>query len=384
MLFRDIQPLVLDTLNKGMIAVVYGARQTGKTTLAKQLGKEYYKNYLYLNCDDPTVVANLVGRSAPELKSYIGNADLVIIDEAQRVENVGISIKLLHDTYPEVPLLVTGSSSLDLSNKISEPLTGRSVELHLFPLSVREVSNNTPEMQANARTMMVRGGYPGMWSLSAEDATTRLQNIATNYLYRDAFAPIVTYDQTILNNLLRLLAYQIGNEVNYGELSRRLSVSRETAERYIDLLEKAFIVFRLNQYRRNLRSEVGRLRKVYFYDLGIRNALIGDFRPIDARDDAGVLWENFCIVERLKYLGATRKHVRSYYWRNSNKREIDLVEEYSGELHAYEFKLGNNRPRLPTEYSKLYPNSDYTVVNQTNFNDILFTSSDPNQIALFP
>lgn len=384
MLYRDIQPQIQKALNEGLVAIVYGARQTGKTTLAKQIGAKNYHNSLYLNCDDPTVVSNLTRRSAPELKSYIGNADLVIIDEAQRVENIGIAIKLLHDTYPDIPLLVTGSSSLDLANKISEPLTGRSVEIRLFPLSVREVSNNTPELQAHAKTMMIRGGYPGMWVLSADDAESRLQNIATNYLYRDAFAPIVTYDQTILNNLLRLLAYQIGNEVNYGELSRRLGISRETVERYIDLLEKAFIVFRLNQYRRNLRSEVGRLRKVYFYDLGIRNALVGDFRPIDMREDTGVLWENFCIVERLKYLGTTRKNVRSYYWRNSNKREIDLVEEDGLNLRAYEFKLGNKRPRLPTEYARLYPDSDYTTVNPDNFNDILFSSTDPSQIKLFP
>jgi len=383
MIQRDAQSTVKPVLSQGLVAIIYGARQTGKTTLAKQVATNY-KKPLYLNCDDPTVVANLTGRSAQELKSYIGDTDFVVIDEAQRVENIGISLKLLHDSYPSIPLLVTGSSSLDLANRVAEPLTGRSIEIQLYPLSVREVSTDTPSMLAHARTLAVRGGYPGMWTLSGEEASKRLRNMAINYIFRDAFSPVVIYDQTILNNLLQLLAYQIGNEVNYGELSRRLSVSRETAERYIDLLEKAFIVFRLNQYRRNLRSEVGRLRKVYFYDLGIRNALIGDFRPIDARDDAGVLWENFCIVERLKYLGATRKHVRSYYWRNSNKREIDLVEEYSGELHAYEFKLGNNRPRLPTEYSKLYPNSDYTVVNQTNFNDILFTSSDPNQIALFP
>lgn len=383
MIYRDIQPHVEKVLSQGQVAIVYGARQTGKTTLAKQVAARY-SNPLYLNCDDPTVVTNLTKRSAPELKAYVGNADMVIIDEAQRVENIGISIKLLHDSYPEIPLLVTGSSSLDLANKITEPLTGRSVELQLYPFSIREVSQNIPDMQAKANVLMIRGGYPGMWPLSGEDAENRLRNLATNYLYRDAFSPMVIYDQTILNNLLRLLAYQIGNEVNYSELSRRLAVSRDTVERYIDLLEKAFIIFRRNQYRRNMRAEVGRLRKVYFVDLGIRNALVDNFQPLDARDDAGALWENFCILERLKYLGTTSRYVRSYYWRNSNKREIDLVEEEGPHLRAYEFKLGKKRPKLPIEFTRDYPNGNFIVVHPANFNEQLFDKAVPGQIKLFP
>lgn len=380
---RDIQPKVEKALRQGLVAIVYGARQVGKTTLAKQIS-QLYTDPLYLNCDDPTVVTNLTSRSAIELKSYIGNANMVIIDEAQRVENIGISIKLLHDTYPQLPLLVTGSSSLDLANKIAEPLTGRSVELLLYPFSVRELSQNVPEMQANARTLMVRGGYPGMWPLSGEDAEERLRNLATNYLYRDAFSPMVIYDQTILNNLLRLLAYQIGNEVNYSELSRRLGISRDTIERYIDLLEKAFIVFRRNQFRRNQRAEVGRLRKIYFVDLGVRNALVDNFQPLDIREDSGSLWENFCILERLKYLEVTDRHVRSYYWRNSNKREIDLVEEEAANVRAYEFKLGKKRPKQPVEFIRDYPGSLYCTVNPTNFNEHLFDKTNPAQAKLFP
>lgn len=383
MIFRDIQPKVEQALSQKLIAIVYGARQTGKTTLAKQISTSY-NNPLYLTCDDPTVVTNLTKRSAVELKAYIGNSDMVIIDEAQRVENIGISIKLLHDAYPEIPLLVTGSSSLDLANKITEPLTGRSAEFILYPLSIAEVSQNAPDMQPKSNVLMVRGGYPGIWELPSEEAEERLRRIAIDYLYRDAFSPLVTYDQTILNNLLRLLAYQIGSEVNYSELGRRLGVTGETVQRYIDLLEKAFIIFRLNQYRRNRRAEVGRLRKVYFYDLGIRNALVDNFQTLDTREDSGALWENFCIIERKKHLSTTLRHIQSFYWRNDNQREIDYIEEERSIVRAYEFKFGKKTPHLPIEFSRSYPDATYTVVRPTNFNNILFSQENPAQIRLIP
>lgn len=380
MIKRDAQPIVEDILSRGLVAIVYGARQVGKTTLAHQVA-EKFSNSLYLNCDDPTVVASLTQKSANELKSYIGDSDLVVIDEAQRVENIGISIKLIHDTYPEIRLLVTGSSSLDLSNKIAEPLTGRSREVILYPLSVREVSSANMNLTSNARVMMLRGGYPGIWTLDAESAYDSLSSIATEYLYRDAFSPRVVYDQTIINDLLRLLAFQIGNEVNYSEIARRLGINSKTVRRYIDLLEKAFIIFRRNQYRKNQRAEVGRLRKVYFVDLGIRNALINDFKPFDFRDDLGVLWENHCIVERLKYLQSQGRRVRSFYWRNSDKREIDLIEEEGQDIRAIEFKYSSSKkPILPIDFRRRYPSSSYTIINSSNYADKLF---DEPQARLF-
>jgi predicted AAA+ superfamily ATPase len=220
--------------------------------------------------------------------------------------------------------------------------------------------------------------------LSGEEAEERLRRIAIDYLYRDAFSPLVTYDQTILNNLLRLLAYQIGNEVNYSELGRRLGITGETIQRYIDLLEKAFIIFRLNQYRKNRRAEVGRLRKVYFYDLGIRNALIDNFQPIDTREDAGALWENFCIMERRKYISKTLRHIQSFYWRNDNQREIDYIEEERSLIRSYEFKLGNKNPKLPIDFSRSYPDASYVIVRPKNFTDTLFSSENPAQIKLLP
>ena len=379
MITRSAEKEIIKTLHQGLVSIVYGARQVGKTTLAKQIAKGY-SNPLYLNCDDPTVVTSLTEKSAIELKSYIGNSDLVIIDEAQRVENIGITIKLIHDTYPEINLLVTGSSSLDLSNKISEPLTGRSVETILYPLSIEEVSENPAEIEINSKILMVRGGYPGMWNLSAATAYQRLSSIATNYLYRDAFAPQVVYDQTIINNLLRLLAYQIGNEVNYSELSQRLSIASETVKRYIDLLEKAFIIFRRNQYRRNQRAEIGKLRKIYFTDLGIRNALIDNFNPIETREDVGALWENFCVIERLKYIQSQELRIRSFYWRNSEKREIDIVEEEGEILRAFECKYGNKQPKPPIDFTRSYPQASFSVVSPKNFSSAILT---PSQTGLF-
>lgn len=360
---RSVTPLIQSTLDRGKIAIVYGARQVGKTTLAKEISKSY-KKPLYLNCDDPSVVSSLTEKSAIELKSYIGDSDLVVIDEAQRVENIGISIKLIHDTYPEYSLLITGSSSLDLANKVTEPLTGRSIETILYPLSVREVSAKSSDIPLMSKTLLDRGGYPGMWHLSAKEAHEQLTNIANNYIFKDALSPAVIYDQTTVTDLLRLLAFQVGHEVNYTELATKLSISKDTVQRYIDLLEKAFIVFRRNQYRRNLRSEVGRLRKVYFYDLGIRNALIDNFKPADLRDDMGQLWENYCIVERLKYLQFGRRSVRSFYWRNPDGREIDIVEEESDQIRAYECKLSPSKSASkPAAFGQQYPTASYTTIN---------------------
>lgn len=377
MLPRHLQPTIQSILDSGLIAILYGARQVGKTTLAKQVA-ESYQRPLYLNCDDPTVVTSLTQKSAIELRAYLGDADLVIVDEAQRVENISISLKLIHDTYPDIRLLITGSSSLDLSNKITEPLTGRSVEVPLYPLGLREVSQTPAEYLAYANIMMLRGGYPGMWHLSADEAYSRLSNIATNYLYRDAFSPRVVYDQTIMNDLLRLLAYQVGSEVNYSELGRSLGISNDTVKRYVDLLEKAFIIFRRNQYRRNQRAEVGRLRKVYFTDLGIRNALIDDFKPLELRDDTGALWENFCIIERLKHLQATHRRVRSFYWRGDGGAEIDIIEEEAGGVHAIECKYGSKQPRLPAEFSRLYPEASFAVLSpDTLLSELFDTPQQP-------
>lgn len=372
---RALQPRVIEALEAGYIAIVFGARQVGKTTLAREIATRY-PGYAYFNADDPVVVRRLTGKGAIELKSLIGDAPLVIIDEAQRIDNIGITLKLIHDTYPHIRLLATGSSSLDLANKIKEPLTGRSIELTLYPLSVTELATNSIETEGIRAKALVYGGYPAVWQSAEPAAADMLRRLATDYIYRDAFNPSTHFDQTIMNNLLRLLAYQLGSEVSYNELANHLEIDKNTVKRYVDLLEKACIVFRLNQFRRNQRTVVGRLRKVYFYDLGVRNGLIDAFQPIGLRPDIGALWENFAILERAKALQQHRAHANTYYWRHKTGQEIDYVETTGAYTAAYEFKWsGRKQPVAPRQFMAAYPESSYTVITPDNFLEFVHPST---------
>lgn len=368
---RAIFQEVTDSLAEGKVVIVYGARQTGKTTLAQNL-LAGCDEALYMNADEPDIREQLSNTTSTALKALFGRAKFVVIDEAQRVKNIGISAKLIHDTYPEIKLLLTGSSSIDLANTIKEPLTGRAHEVTLYPLALREVANSELEATRLLEKSLILGGYPGIWQLGAVQAERTLRELANNYLYRDAFSANVVYDTTLLDSLLRLLAYQIGDEVSYSELANHLEVSKDTVKRYIDLLEKAFIVFRVNQYRKNQRSEVGRLRKIYFYDLGIRNGLIDNFLPLAHRNDVGKLWENYCMVERQKFLQSKRQWARHYFWRSYSRQEVDLVEEQGTATTAYEFKYKHKTVWVPSGFATAYPNVPYHVVSAQQFSGFLF------------
>lgn len=365
MIDRYLESQILQSLNEGFVTILYGARQVGKTTLANKI-LSGVRDRLYLDCDDPTVIARLQNQSLASLRAVIGDADLIVIDEAQRVENIGVTAKLIHDNLPAKKLLLTGSSSLDLANRIKEPLTGRSRELLLYPLGMKEVARNLVEADGFIERLLIYGGYPGLWRLSEDRAAKQAREIANRYLYRDAFALGTIYDQTVIDNLLRLLAHQIGNEVSYSELANNLEISKETVMRYVDLLEKAFIVFRRPQFRKNQRVQIGRLRKIYFYDLGMRNALIDDFKQLKSRDDVGALWENFVLVERLKSHQAAQKYVRSYYWRSRDRQEVDLVEESGEETLAFECKW-NKQPRIPGGFTSSYPDISVTGITKDNY-----------------
>lgn len=368
---RYLTPKVKRSLDQGDVAIVYGARQTGKTTLAKMILAEY-ENGLYLSCDEPDIRERLTNKTSTELKALFGNAQFVVLDEAQRIKDAGLTAKLIHDTFPEIKLLLTGSSSIELANTVKEPLTGRSMEYLLYPLASTEVAENVIEATRLLEKSLTLGGYPKAWPMSQDEAAAYLRNLVNNYLYRDAFGSSTIYDSTILDNLLRLLAFQIGNEMSYSEVGGHLGVNKETAMRYIDLLEKAFIVFRLPQYRKNERNEVGRLRKVFFYDLGVRNGLINNFFPLTHRNDVGALWENYCVVERKKYLQRTDTYARHYYWRSDTKQEIDLIEEIGTDTVGYEFKYKNQKVKKPSVFTADYPDVPFQVVSRDQLGGFVY------------
>ncbi len=367
MIRRYLENIVVDGLKQGLVTIVYGARQTGKTTLAKQIATKF-KDHLYLNCDEPDIRKQLANVGSEKLKSIIGQSDFVVIDEAQRVENIGITAKLIHDNHLTPNLLLTGSSSIDLANRIKEPLTGRAIEHILQPFSITETGQDFLSREGQIDRHLRLGSYPGIWHLGEELAIDRLRTLAGEYLYKDAFNSETIFDTTVMHKLLQLLALQIGSEVSYGSIGGDLDIKKETVMRYVDLLEKAFIIYRINQYRKNVRPEVGRLRKVYFYDLGIRNGLIDNFNNLDLRSDKGGLWENFVLNERRKTNQAARLRTKHYYWRTKRKQEIDILEESDGDISAlYECKYSGGNVRLHPEFIKLYGQRSLQVATRSNF-----------------
>jgi hypothetical protein len=296
---------------------------------------------------------------------------LVVIDEAQRVRDIGLALKLLVDNFPDLQVIATGSSSFELSNTVSEPLTGRKTEFYLYPLSVAELL--TQESPLEASRLLERrlryGMYPGV--VTADDPAESVSEIAASYLYRDALEYQSVKSPELLRRLLQALALQVGNEVSYNELAGLLGIDRLTVERYVALLEKAFVIFHLPPFSRNLRKEFAKLRKVYFYELGIRNALINNFNPLDLRTDSGALWENFFISERIKFNHTLRRRLNTYFWRTYDRAELDYLEEEGGRLVAFECKWTTERWRPPAAFAAAYSGSEIHLVNRTNYLDFL-------------
>lgn len=355
--------------NKGL--VVYGPRQAGKTTLVNDLLNEFKWNTLILNGDQRgTWWELLTSRELSKLTLLVSGYDAVFIDEAQRIPEIGLSLKILLDNFPKLKVIVTGSSSLDLASKISEPLTGRIYSYKLFPISQTELkADRTPyEMEAQIEERLIYGSYPEIFSLEGALARSKyLQNLIDTYLYKDLLEFGDIRNSSKIRDLLKLLAFQIGNQVSLSELGNSLELNRITVDRYIDLLEKSFIVFRLSGFSRNLRKEVTKMDKVYFYDTGVRNAIIGNLNLLDSRDDAGKLWENFLIVERMKKMHYEQKMFSLYFWRLSSGAEMDLVEEVEGKLHGFEFKYGKKVVKIPNSWTVGYPDATRTLINQNNW-----------------
>jgi len=368
---RAIQPAVEAALFKGKVIVIYGARQVGKTTLCRAILRDHPENAIYLNCDEPDIRSALTERTSTELRALIGTKTLVVIDEAQRVRNIGLTLKLLIDNFPGIQVIATGSSSFALSNEIVEPLTGRKVEFHLFPLSAAELL--TQETAVESRRLLERrlrfGAYPGV--ITSDDPAATILEITNSYLYRDALEHQTIKNPDSLRRLVQALALQVGSEVSYSELGGLVGLDKNTVARYVDLLEKGFVIFHLPPLSRNLRKELGKLRKVYFYDLGVRNALINNFNPLELRQDVGALWENFFICERLKANHNQRRNVNLYFWRTYDRYELDYVEEEGGRLVGYECKWREKRWQPPGLFTQTYPGSDVHLVHRENYLDFL-------------
>lgn len=372
MIKRLLEERIRQDLFSGKAICLMGARQTGKTTLLKQLF-ETRKDTLWLNADLMQVRDMFEQVSLGVIRSIIGNHKIVVIDEAQRIADVGIKMKLITDNFPEVQLVLTGSSSFDLSQKINEPLTGRKWEYRLYPLSFNELKNhtNTIEEIGNLPIRLLYGSYPEIVTHPGEEER-RLIALAESYLYKDVleWGGIKKTDK--LTKLLQALAYQIGSEVSYSELANMLQIDAETVEKYITILEKAFVIFRVGSFSRNMRNELKFAKKVYFYDTGIRNAIIRNFAPIDIRQDIGALWENWMVSELRKKQDFLYGNTSLYFWRTTTQREIDYIEERNGQIAAYEFKWNvKKRSSKQETFLAAYPNATLQTITPHNYIEFL-------------
>ena len=354
MITRVLIQNILQDLPLNKTIILLGARQVGKTTLLNEICANE-KKLLIFNGDEPDIRELLSNVTSIQLKSLFGEAKTVIIDEAQLIPNIGISLKLISDYIKNVRLFVSGSSSIDLANKIIEPLTGRKLEYFIYPISFKEMVNHHGliEEKRFLPIRLIYGYYPEIVTSPGKEITL-LKNLAGSYLYKDILSFGEIKKPVVLDKLLKALALQIGSEISYSELGQIVGADKETVERYIDLLEKAFIIFRLNALSRNVRNEIKKGKKIFFYDNGIRNALIGNFQPFELRTDKGLLWENFIISERIKYLNYNSFYGYFYFWRTTQQQEIDFIEEQDGKLSAYEFKLN---PKKKARFSLTFRNA---------------------------
>ncbi|GHV96250.1 ATPase [Spirochaetia bacterium] len=365
--YDDLRPLMAAK----RVMVIYGPRRVGKTTLINHFLETQGDRILRASGDSLSDSSLLSSRDPVLLLGWTAGYDTVFIDEAQRIPQIGLGLKILIDSRPELSLIITGSSSLELSGSLGEPLTGRQVPLLLFPFSIGEMRKalNDFEIKKNLEDFLIYGMYPEVRTAdSPKQKQLILNELANAYLLKDILELERIKKPRLLLNLLSLVALQIGGEVSLNELSRSLKVDVKTVERYLDLLEKCFVLYNLRGFSRNLRSEVTRTSKYYFYDNGVRNAVIQNYNPFTMRNDAGPLWENFMMIERLKARSYNNLYARDYFWRTWEKQEIDLLEEYGGSLHAWEFKWSpRKKPGPPKAFIEAYPDSSYQVITPENF-----------------
>lgn len=371
MIQRTLQKVLEQYMGKGKALLLIGARQVGKSTLFRMLTETITEDtLLWLNCDFQSIRDTLINPTLTTLQLLLSNKTTVVIDEAQRVANIGMTLKMIVDNFPHIQLLVTGSSALDLHNRLNEPLTGRKIEYHLYPISTGELYAAKGLLGVNElfERRMIYGSYPDVL-LGALPPEKMLTELTESYLYKDVLEMEGIRKSSVLQKLLVALALQVGSEVSYNELSKIVGVDNKTVEKYIDILEKCYIVFRLNSFSRNIRTELTKSKKIYFYDLGVRNAVLHSFAPLELRQDNGALWENFFIAERLKYNHYTDRLVNAYFWRTSDKQEIDYIEEVNGELYLFEMKWNTKKQKtkLPNLFVETYHPKQADVITPENY-----------------
>lgn len=370
MIKRQLQEKIEARMFAGKAIIVIGARQVGKSTLFKMIIDKQDLPTLQLNCDEPETRDMLSNTNIANLRLLIANNRIVVIDEAQRVENIGMTLILITDNFPDIQLLVTGSSSFELQDKLNEPLTGRKFEYHLFPISTAEILNSQGLLRVNQtlEQRLIFGSYPDIITHS-EDAKELLTNLSGSYLYKDLLSLDSVRRPALLGKILTALALQVCSEVSYNELAQTVGTDNKTVEKYIDLLEKCYIIFKLNGFSRNLRTEHKKSKKIYFYDNGIRNAILNNFAPLSLRQDTGALWENFIISERIKYNQYSGKYVNCYFWRTTTKQEIDYIEECDGQFSLFEMKWNPRRgsTKFPASFENIYDIKEKFVVTPENW-----------------
>jgi len=352
------------------VIVIYGPRRCGKTTLLHKFLEKTKTKYLLVSGEDITVQEYLGSRSIEKLESFIGKNRLLVIDEAQKIKGIGINLKLIVDHIRGIKIIATGSSSFDLAQNIGEPLTGRKHVLKMFPLAQLEIMQieERHQMQADLEDRLIYGSYPEVVITKGKHEREQyLKEIIGSYLYKDILELEGIKHSDKIVRLLQLLAFQIGKEVSFAEIGSQLGISKNTVERYLDLLEKSFVVYRLSGFSRNLRKEISKSPRYFFYDIGIRNALISNFNPLSIRNDIGMLWENYIISERIKKQEYSQISANNYFWRTYDQKEIDLIEERKGSLYGYEIKWKAERSRAPKDWLKTYPNSKYKTINKANY-----------------
>ena len=372
MIKRHLESEIEKDFFKGKAIILLGARQVGKTTLMKEICKNK-DEVLWLDADDPDTQLLFENPTSTRLRTIIGSHKILVVDEAQRIKDIGIKLKLISDQIKDVQLVATGSSSFELANQINEPLTGRKWEYQLYPISYSEMVSHHGLLEEMRMVphRMVYGYYPEVVTNTGNEKRV-LREIYNSYLYKD----ILKFDQIKkpekVTKLLQALAFQIGNEVSYHELSKTVGLDNQTVEKYIDILEKAYIIFRLTAFSRNARKEIVKGRKIYFVDNGIRNAVIANFKLPELRQDIGALWENYLVSERFKFLKYNDIWANSYFWRTYDQQEIDYLEEREGKMFAYEFKWSpKQKARLPKTFSNAYPGNQFKVINQGNFEEFI-------------